>query len=134
MIQVFGLIFSLAINFSPEASLQNSEFLVQQLKNDSSDLRINALEKLGELKYAETIPAIADRASDPVPEVRFAAIRALAKFANQPALDALNSSFSSETDSYLKSEIRRSKKSIEDILKAEVDRQEKEAAKAARKK
>lgn len=101
----------------PEAIMQNKDFLVRQLQNASSDLRINAVQKLGELRYPDTLSSLGDLAKDPVPEVRFAAIQGIAKFSNQEALDVLNSKFSNEADPYLKSEIRRSIKSIEDFLK-----------------
>lgn len=130
---IFTLISFLGLTlYSPEAVVQNRDFLVDQLRNSSSDLRVNALQKLAELKYPETIPNIAALSRDPSADVRFAAIQALAKISTQAALDALNSSFSNETDSYLKSEIRRSKKGIEDLLKAETERAEKEAAKPAK--
>lgn len=129
-----SIFFALTASTIPaEALVQNKDFLVRQLQNSSSDLRINAAQKLGELRYPDTLSAIAELAKDPVPEVRFNAIQSLSKFSNQEALEVLATSFSSEADPYLKSEIRRAKKYIEDILKADAERTEKAAAKAASK-
>jgi len=115
---IFNLTLQLT-NLNPEYSVQNRDFWISELRNSSSDLRITAAQKLGELRYSEAIAPIANLSQDPVPEVRFAAIRALSRYLSQEALDALNTSFAAEADPYLKAEVRRSKKSIEDFLKAE---------------
>lgn len=123
---ILGFLMSTLISVSPEHTVQNRDFLVNQLRNEMSDLRISAAEKLGELKYPEALAALSELAKDPVPAVRFAGIRALSRYLNQEALDALNSAYGAESDPYLKAEVRRSKKSIEDFMKAEAEKAEKE--------
>ncbi len=117
-----------------EASLQNRDFWIEQLKNSEMQIRINAAEKLGELKYPEAIEPLGTLSQDQVPEVRFAAIQALARISNQQSLDILNQKFNAESDPYLKSEVRRSIKSIEDLMKAEQERLEKAQLQKSKKK
>src|SRR4051812_36397685 len=74
---------------NPELLNQNLDFFVHQLKSDSPDLKINALDKLGDLKNPAAIPAMAEALQDANPEVRYHAIRGLSKSPMPEALAAL---------------------------------------------
>jgi len=115
------LLLSMTIGVSPDLTNQNKDYWMSQLRNPSQQLRINALQKLSELKFVDSISAMAERLRDEDPQVRFAAIRALALIPRPESLAALNAALPEEQDSYLKSEMKRGKKSLEEILKLETN-------------
>jgi HEAT repeat protein len=121
-----ALLFSLLISVSPDLTTQNKDYWIGQLSSSSAQLRINALQTLSELKYPDTISAIAERLKDDDSQVRFAAIRALSMIAHPDSLASISNALDQEQDSYLKSEMRRGKKSLEDLLKQETNDSPKE--------
>ena len=110
------LMFSLLVALSPELLQQNKDFWIEQLRNSSVDIRISALQKLGELRNPTSIAQIAKTLQDSNSEVRFHAIRALAKIPNDETRFELQSHLHLEEDPYLKSETRRSIKAVDEIL------------------
>jgi len=122
----FTLLFVVTVGVPPQEVLQqNRDFLLHQLENSSPDLRINALNKLSELRQPQaTIKPIAKLLDDPNMEVRFSAMRAITKMPNDEGLAILKEKVGKEGDPYLASELRRSIKSIEETLKASADKQE----------
>jgi len=125
---VFSFFASIVVVSVPPIELlsQNHDFLIRQLKSESSDLKINSLDRLGELKNPLSIPSIAENLQDPDPEVRYHAIRALSKSPLPEALAALQDRVpqgqpAKESDPYLAAEIRRGVKSTEDLIKANAE-------------
>lgn len=106
------------LGLAPEAQIQNRDFLVGQLQSSLVELKINALQKLAELRYSDTVASISPLLQDSNGDVRFNAILALTRINNEEALAAVTQALNSEKDPYLKSELRRSRKSIEDSMKA----------------
>ncbi len=121
-----SFLLGLLVSVSPDLTSQNKSYWMGQLSNSSAQLRINALQTLSELKYPDTISSIAERLRDEDPQVRFAAIRALSMIAHPDSLSAISGALEQEQDSYLKSEMRRGKKSLEDLLKQETNESPKE--------
>lgn len=107
---------------SPELLSQNQSYWIKQLQNPSPDLRMNALAVLGELKDPDTVDRIASTLSDREPRVRFYAIQALAKIVSDSSARALTARIDAESDPYLKSELRRASKSVDDLLKAQASK------------
>jgi len=99
---------SMLISLSPHLLEQNRDFWHYQLESSSIDLRISALQKLGELRFIESLPYIIRSLSDSNSEVRFYAIKAMAKLPSEESKIELQTKFQVEKDPYLKSEIRRS--------------------------
>jgi HEAT repeat protein len=128
------ILISLIIQISPELLSQNKNFWMEQLSNPSVDIRINALQKLGELRFPDTIEAMTRSLKDPNSEVRFHAIRSLAKIPLEEARFQLQLRFHEESDPYLKSEIRRSMSAIDEVLKKQAEEAAKEAEKKAKEK
>lgn len=92
---------------------QNYRFWLAQLKNSSVDIRINALEKLAEIKKLEAVPYIAQNAlNSSEPEIRYHAARSLARLPSQDSLAFLGEQLRNEQDVYVKSEISRSIRSL----------------------
>ena len=123
------LALSILITISPELRSQNKDFWVNQLKSLSVDLRINALQKLKELRYPDTVNPISRSLQDQSSEVRFHAVRALTNIATKDAKSQLKSQLNVESDPYLKSEIRRGIRAVDAVLKKQAE----EAAKALEK-
>lgn len=117
---LIGLIFSFLVQDLPPETLysQNRDFWIEQLKNPSVDVRITAVDKLGELKLPETIEALSGALRDENADVRFHTLRSLTKIPSEAGLLALNAYVNDENDPYLKSEARRSIRLISDTLKA----------------
>ncbi len=124
MVTTLLLAFNLIISTpTPEALSQNHDFWIAQLQNNSPDIRMNALDKLGELRNPSSIPKLSESLQDPDARVRFHAIQALSKFVLPEALTALQARVPKggaplESDPYLAAEVRRAVKSIEDVQKA----------------
>lgn len=98
------------------ANQQNLEFWTNQLQSESPDLQINAIQKVAELKEASTIPMLLAAARDDNPEVRFHAAKALSRIPDRASLEGLEALVATEKDPYVKSEIRRSVKSLTEIF------------------
>lgn len=106
---------------------QNEAFWIEKLQASSLDLKINAIQKLAEIRESQSFRAIARVLSDQNSEVRYYAIRALSKFPTQESLNLLQTHLSSEPDPYLKSESKRSIRSIQEILNKNLPKEEKPA-------
>ncbi len=100
----------------PQYFSQNRDFWLNQLKSPSADLRINALQKLEGIHDVQTVPLIAEILKDEKSEVRYRAIRTMSKIPTAEGLELLKSRLNEESDPYLKSEIKRSMRAIEDAL------------------
>lgn len=107
---------------------QNLEFWSRNLRNPSLDIRINAIQKIQELKSSESAAALTESLSSPDAEVRAAAARALGKLPYDNALVALESKVGQETDSYVKAEINRSIRGLKQVFQKQ---EEKAAGKPA---
>ncbi|MDB5038517.1 MAG: hypothetical protein JWQ35_2045 [Bacteriovoracaceae bacterium] len=118
---------------SPELLSQNYPLWVEQLKSSSPDLRINALQKLSELRQAETLSKMARLLSDSDSDVRFTAIRLIGRIQTEESANYLKANLEKEKDPYLASEIKRDIRSIEDTMKAAEKEKEKAAALAEEK-
>jgi hypothetical protein len=123
----------------PELLSQNYDLWVEQLKNSSPDIRINALIKLSELRKPETLQKMAELLTDADPEVRFTAIKYIGKIQTEESANLLKGSLEKEKDPYLISETKRNVHSIETSLKAleaekakELERAEERAKKPAK--
>lgn len=114
-----SFVFCLLLGVSSDLTIQNKEYWVKQLTNSSFQIRINAIQTLAQLKYTDTIAPLAERLKDEEPQVRYAAIRGLSGIPHRDSLAAIDQALGQEQDSYLKSEMRRAKKSLEDLLKQE---------------
>lgn len=114
---------------SPEQLDQNKSLLEQQLQSSSPDLRINAIQKLRDLRFSDSLPKFLPLLDDVDSLVRFETIRAISKIQTQEAITALQEAQKKEKDPYLLSEMRRSIRSIEDFFKS----QEEAAQKALKK-
>ena len=112
---------------------QNKIFWEQQLQNTSPDLRMTAVLKLRDLRFADTLSKIQPLLKDPDADVRFEVIRSVGKLSTTEALDVLKAALSEEKDPYLVSEMRRGIRSIEDTMKA-ADEAAKKATEAEAKK
>jgi HEAT repeat protein len=118
---------------APELLSQNKDFWIHQLRADSPDLRINALQKLAELRQPDIVPQLSDVVRDDSTEVRFQAIRAITKIPTEEGRKILQNQLSEEKDPYLLSEIRRSIQSVDENLKLASDKLEKQTQKEAQK-
>ncbi|MBN8554117.1 MAG: HEAT repeat domain-containing protein [Deltaproteobacteria bacterium] len=128
---ILSLCFHLLLNALPPPELlsQNKDFWISQLRSDSVDLKINALQKLGELRQADIPAKLSDVVRDSSGEVRFQALRTLAKIPNADSLKVLQDQLGEEKDPYLLSEVRRSIQSVEENLKLAAQKLEEKEAK-----
>jgi HEAT repeat protein len=105
----------------PAAFEQNLELWTSQLRNPSVDIRINAIQRLAELKSIQSVPSLGQLASDSSSEVRFHAVQALAKIPHADSLAVLKTQFSKESDPYVRGEVRRATSSLEKMLQPPVE-------------
>lgn len=95
---------------------QNSAFWKSHLRSESVDVRINAIQKLAELKEETTPQVISRLLTDKNSEIRYHALRALAKFPTEAVYERLSQHRKVEKDPYLKSETRRSMSAVKEVL------------------
>lgn len=95
---------------------QNYDFWAKQLTSSSTDLQINALAKLAEIKNFAAIPEVQKSLSSENAEVRYHAARCLAKLPNEKSIEVLASRIPSEKDVYVKAEITRSIRSLKEYF------------------
>ena len=125
--------FFLTLVPAPELLSQNYSLWVEQLRSNAPDLRINALQKLSELRKPETVSKMAELLGDVDNEVRFTAIRLVGRVQTEESANFLKGALEKERDPYLVSELKRNIKAIEDSFKAAELEKEKAAAKAEEK-
>ena len=111
---------SFILGAMPPAELlnQNKDLLFEQLRSSAPDVRINALQKISDLRFPDGPAKLMELLTDPDAEVRFMAVRLVGKNQNPESLKALQGLIAAEKDPYLLSEIRRNIRSIEDTIKA----------------
>jgi len=106
---VFTICWILSSGSSLEASRdQNFLFWKGLLTSTSSDLQINALQKMGDLQRPEAVPEISVLLSSENPELRYHAARSLARIPHEKSLQALSARLPREEDVYVRAEINRS--------------------------
>lgn len=103
---------------APELLEQNKLFLEAQLSNPSPDLRINAIQKLRDLRFSDSLAKFIPLLDDPDPEVRYETIRTIGRMTTPEALAALQGLGQKEKDPYLLSEAKRNIRLIEEAQKA----------------
>jgi len=101
----------------PEESIkQNLDFWGRQLKSESTDLKINALYKLWDIRSPESLSYLTEALKNSDPEVRNLVIRTLSRVKDPSTIEVLHQQQKIETNPYLKSEIKRSIKAVEELL------------------
>lgn len=112
---IYSFILTLSLQNFPDRA-QNVDFWVKNLSSSSLDVRIISLQKLAEIRNDSSLPAIAQSLQAPNPELRFYAAKSLSKFLNEAALQILSDHLATEKDVYVKAEVNRSIRKIQEVI------------------
>lgn len=102
LLGILAFVFNLQVSAN-----QNLDFWFRQLQGDSVDLKINALQKLGEIRDPSSLPYLREAISMSDPKIRYYAAAALGRHTFEESMEILSEALVKEKDVYVSGEIRR---------------------------